>query len=56
VLDGSGRIDVTANASLAASLPGTGTILYGGSPMDVMKNVTGEGTITNRQAAVNPLF
>lgn len=47
-LDGSGRIALTATTSLDASLPGTGTILYGGNPADVTKNVTGEGTITSR--------
>ena len=47
-LPGSGRMTLTATGSLQASLSGTGTILYGGSPSNVSTNVTGAGTITSR--------
>ena len=47
-VSGSGRIAVTALRSLDASLPGTGTIVFGGNPRDVTKDVTGQGTITSR--------
>lgn len=48
VLDGSGQVAVTATRSLNASLPGVGSIVYGGHPSDVTKSVTGQGTITSR--------
>jgi hypothetical protein len=48
VVSGAGRIAVTALRSLDASVPGAGTIVYGGSPPDVTKNVSGQGTITSR--------
>jgi putative autotransporter adhesin-like protein len=45
VVSGSGEIVVTATASLDASVPGSGAILYGGDPDDVTKSVTGSGEI-----------
>jgi Putative auto-transporter adhesin, head GIN domain len=45
VVSGSGEIVVTATASLDASVPGSGSILYGGNPSDVTKSVTGSGEI-----------
>lgn len=45
VVTGSGEIVVTATASLDASVPGSGSILYSGSPSDVTKSVTGSGQI-----------
>jgi hypothetical protein len=47
VLNGSGRITLTATKSLNASVPGSGSIVYGGSPSAVTKSVTGRGTITS---------
>jgi hypothetical protein len=46
VVSGSGAIFVTATKSLVASVPGSGTIVYAGSPQDVTKSVTGSGAIT----------
>jgi len=46
VLSGSGNIFVTATKSVDASVPGSGTISYAGSPQDVTKSVTGSGAIT----------
>ena len=46
VLSGSGNIYVTANGSLDASVPGSGTIVYAGSPQEVTKSVTGSGVVT----------
>ena len=46
VLSGSGNIFVTASKSLAASIPGSGTIVYAGNPHDVTKDVTGSGVVT----------
>jgi hypothetical protein len=46
VVSGSGAIFVTATKSLDASVPGSGTIVYAGSPQDVTKSVTGSGAIT----------
>ncbi len=48
LVSGSGSIFVTATTSLAASVSGTGTILYFGNPRHVAKNVTGTGAITGR--------
>ncbi|HZD87306.1 MAG TPA: head GIN domain-containing protein [Gaiellaceae bacterium] len=45
VVSGSGSIFVTATASLDASVTGTGSILYAGSPRNVTKSVTGTGAI-----------
>ncbi len=45
VVSGSGNIVVTATASLDASVPGSGSIMYGGNPSDVTKSVTGSGEI-----------
>ena len=45
VVSGSGEIVVTATASLDASVPGSGSIMYGGNPNDVTKSVTGSGEI-----------
>jgi len=47
-LPGSGRMTLTATRSLGASLSGTGSIVYGGSPSNVSTNVPGSGTITSR--------
>lgn len=46
VVAGSGRIHVTAIKSLDASVPGAGTIVYGGNPERVSTNVTGVGSVT----------
>jgi Putative auto-transporter adhesin, head GIN domain len=46
VISGSGLIQVTATASLAASVPGSGTIIYSGNPPQVTTSVTGSGTVT----------
>ena len=46
VVSGSGTIFVTATDSLAASVSGTGSILYGGKPRHVTKTVTGTGSVT----------
>lgn len=46
VLSGSGNMLVTATKSLEASIPGSGSIDYAGSPPHVTKSVTGSGTIT----------
>lgn len=45
VVSGSGEIVVTATASIDASVPGSGSIVYGGNPDDVTKSVTGSGEI-----------
>jgi Putative auto-transporter adhesin, head GIN domain len=45
-LAGDGTIMLTATSSLQASVSGSGTILYGGSPAHVVTSVTGTGTIT----------
>ena len=45
VVSGSGAIVVTATESLDASVPGSGSIVYGGNPSDVTKSVTGSGAI-----------
>ncbi len=45
VLNGTGRIVVTATSSIDASVPGTGTIVYGGNPSKVTRSVTGTGAI-----------
>jgi hypothetical protein len=45
-LSGDGSIMLTATRSLAASVSGNGTILYGGNPADVTQRVTGSGTIS----------
>ena len=45
VVSGSGEIVVTATSSLDASVPGSGSIVYGGNPSDVTKSVTGSGEI-----------
>jgi len=46
VISGSGLIQVTATASLAASVPGSGTIVYSGNPPQVTTSVTGSGAVT----------
>jgi hypothetical protein len=46
VISGSGLIQVTATASLAASVPGSGTIIYSGNPPQVTTSVTGSGAVT----------
>ena len=45
-LSGDGSITLTATHSLKASISGSGTILYGGTPPHVATAVTGNGTIT----------
>lgn len=45
VVSGSGRIVLTATKSLDASVPGSGAIMYSGSPREVTKSVTGSGAI-----------
>jgi hypothetical protein len=45
VVSGSGSIFVTATARLDATVSGTGSIIYGGDPATVTKNVTGTGAI-----------
>jgi Putative auto-transporter adhesin, head GIN domain len=45
-LSGDGTIMLTATRSLAASVPGTGTIVYGGDPAHVTRRIAGSGTIT----------
>ena len=42
---GAGTIMLTATHSLAATISGTGTVLYGGDPPHVTQRVTGTGTI-----------
>jgi hypothetical protein len=44
-LGGTGRISVHAGRTLDASIPGTGTITYRGSPLDVTQRVTGTGSV-----------
>jgi len=44
-LGGTGRISVHAGETLDASIPGTGTITYLGSPHDVTQRVTGTGAV-----------
>jgi hypothetical protein len=44
-LSGDGSILLTATRRLKAELPGTGTIVYGGSPSQLTQHVTGTGTI-----------
>jgi hypothetical protein len=45
VVSGSGRIAVTATASLAASVPGSGVVQYGGNPARLATSVTGSGVV-----------
>ena len=44
-LSGSGRLQVHATRSLDASVPGSGVIMYGGSPSSVTTGVAGSGII-----------
>lgn len=44
-LGGSGTIMLTATRSLAATISGSGTVLYGGGPQHVTQKVTGSGVI-----------
>jgi hypothetical protein len=46
VISGSGLIRVTATASLDASVPGEGAIVYSGNPPRVTTSVTGAGAVT----------
>jgi hypothetical protein len=46
VVEGSGRIVVTATDSLDASVPGSGAIVYGGNPPHVTTSITGSGAVT----------
>jgi hypothetical protein len=45
-LSGDGTIMLTATRSLTASVPGSGTIVYGGNPAHVIRRIAGSGTIT----------
>lgn len=47
VVSGSGRLTINVARSLEASLSGTGSIVYRGSPTNVSSRVTGSGTITS---------
>ena len=44
-VSGSGSVFVTATRSLHGAISGSGSILYGGSPASVRKDVTGSGAI-----------
>jgi hypothetical protein len=44
-VSGDGSIMLTATRSVAASISGNGTVLYGGNPPQVTQRVTGSGTI-----------
>ena len=46
-VSGSGRIVLTATKSLDASVSGSGAIMYGGSPQEVTKSITGSGAIVS---------
>ncbi len=46
VVSGSGTIFVTATQSLAAKVPGSGAVLYGGNPPQVTTSITGSGAVT----------
>jgi hypothetical protein len=46
VLTGAGLIQVTATSSLDAAVPGSGLIMYTGTPSHVVTSVTGTGSIT----------
>jgi len=45
-LSGDGTIMLTATHSLAATVSGSGAILYGGDPSHVAQTVTGSGTVS----------
>lgn len=45
VVAGSGRIVTTATETLAATVPGSGAIIYGGAPAHVTTNITGSGAV-----------
>jgi hypothetical protein len=45
VVRGSGRILVTATASLNAAVPGSGAIIYSGNPAHVTTSITGSGAV-----------
>jgi hypothetical protein len=46
LLRGTGTVVAHATRSLDATLAGTGTIIYAGNPVYVIKKVTGTGTVT----------
>jgi putative autotransporter adhesin-like protein len=46
VMRGTGTVTVHATRSLHAILAGTGTIIYAGNPVHVIKKVTGTGTVS----------
>ena len=46
VVSGSGLIQVNATTSLDAAVPGSGAIVYSGSPPQVTTSVTGTGAVT----------
>ena len=46
VVSGSGSIFVTATRSLEATVSGSGSVIYTGSPRHVERHVTGSGSIT----------
>jgi len=45
VLTGSGLIRVTATTSLDAAVPGTGAVIYGGTPPHLTTSITGTGAV-----------
>ncbi len=45
VIGGSGEVRVTATHSLSAAVPGSGVILYAGTPAHVIRSVSGSGAI-----------
>ena len=46
VVGGSGEIHLTATERLVAAVPGSGAIMYAGSPAHVTRSVSGSGEIT----------
>jgi hypothetical protein len=48
VVSGSGLIQLVATEALDAKVSGTGSILYGGVPNEVTKNITGTGAIVEQ--------
>ena len=47
-VDGSGDAEVTASQALDASVRGSGSVMYGGSPSSVASSVTGSGQVRRR--------
>jgi hypothetical protein len=46
---GSGDVNLTVSQSLAASIEGSGDVIYSGSPANVTKNVSGSGEVRGTQ-------